>query len=492
MTGTTFIRRAAATITLALIAAACSPTFFFGSTLEVAAVGSNDMRIVWNTAYDADFDDPGHTIDTYEIRVNGALVAVINWDISACRLGGLASSTTYTVDVTAKSSSGEDSASLIPALGTLSETFTTPSGSDPGSTISCATETDTDGDRLPDWVETNTGTFVDKTNTGTDPNDPDSDGDGDGLDDGDEVTGTVDGLVLAVLGADPNRKTIFMEIDWMDDSQDCGSHSHRPSTAAIDRFIASFANAPVSNPDGSTGIDMIVDYGQGGLFNQGTLIPDVIAPIGSVNGGEFAGIKAAYFHPVREGYFHYSVHMHRYNTTSGSSGQAELYGDDLIVSLQCFDGLTNTSNTLMHELGHNIGLFHGGNVLTNYKPNYNSVMNYRFQFPGVDRDAGANSCDALGDQVLDYSSGTRIPLNENAIVEADGVCGSTAIDFNGNSVIDAAPYARDLNIDGGFSTLFDSNDWGLLAYGAVDDADGAWLRGPQIIDEQPIPAEFQN
>jgi hypothetical protein len=37
---------------------------------------------------------------------------------------------------------------------------------------------DTDGDGLADVVETNTGTFVDINNTGTDPLDPDTDGDG--------------------------------------------------------------------------------------------------------------------------------------------------------------------------------------------------------------------------------------------------------------------------------------------------------------------------
>jgi uncharacterized delta-60 repeat protein len=44
---------------------------------------------------------------------------------------------------------------------------------------------DADNDGLTYWVETNTGVYVDETNTGTDPADPDTDGDG--LEDGDEV-----------------------------------------------------------------------------------------------------------------------------------------------------------------------------------------------------------------------------------------------------------------------------------------------------------------
>jgi hypothetical protein len=35
---------------------------------------------------------------------------------------------------------------------------------------------DSDGDRLPDSVETNTGVFIDANNTGTDPNIADTDG----------------------------------------------------------------------------------------------------------------------------------------------------------------------------------------------------------------------------------------------------------------------------------------------------------------------------
>ncbi|MCH2062013.1 MAG: thrombospondin type 3 repeat-containing protein, partial [Verrucomicrobiales bacterium] len=44
---------------------------------------------------------------------------------------------------------------------------------------------DTDGDGLPDAVETNTGTFASENDTGTDPKNPDSDGDG--FNDGVEV-----------------------------------------------------------------------------------------------------------------------------------------------------------------------------------------------------------------------------------------------------------------------------------------------------------------
>jgi hypothetical protein len=53
---------------------------------------------------------------------------------------------------------------------------------------------DWDGDGLLDEVETDTGEYVDETDTGTDPNDPDTDDDG--LNDGAEVN---------TYGTDPNN-----------------------------------------------------------------------------------------------------------------------------------------------------------------------------------------------------------------------------------------------------------------------------------------------
>ena len=284
-----------------------------------------------------------------------------------------------------------------------------------------------------------------------------------------------------------------MEIDWMDDSDECAAHSHRPTAAGVARIQQSFADAPLPNPDGSFGIDLVIDYGQGYPFLEGTVVPDVTAPIGSINGGvngaEYGAIKAEYFSPFREDYFHYSVHMHRYNSSSSSSGQAEFFGDDLIVSLYCFDNEPFTSNTLMHELGHNLGLHHGGNVLTNWKPNYNSVMNYRFQFTGVDADTGPGSCNAGGDQILDFSLDTRIAIDETAVDETLGVFGTPAIDFNANSMIDPI-YAGGINLDVPLEVLEDHDDWFATSLAAVADADGAapfGPVGPVLIDEQPVP-----
>ncbi len=335
---------------------------------------------------------------------------------------------------------------------------------------------DSDADGLADAIENGSHVFNGPGNPGTNFNQADTDGDG--IRDGDETLGTLAGLNLPQMGCSPLRRNLLLEYHWFDDSLDCALHSHRPTQAALDRVTASFAAASGVNPDGTLGIFMIHDRGDGGIFNAGTRISDQnsVANIpGGVNGAQFQAYKNASFPANRNGYFHYVLMPHRYNSTSSSSGQAEINGDDLIVSLYCAGSDNNVSNTIMHELGHNLNLRHGGNVDCNYKPNYNSVMNYRYQFPGVN-----SNCTIPGSGVLDYSRGTRLTLNETALNENLGVCGSPAVDFNGNSVIESN-VVFDLNSSdttqgstcgGTLTTLADYDDWGHVSFGGLSDADG--------------------
>ncbi|MDX2418582.1 MAG: S8 family serine peptidase [Xanthomonadales bacterium] len=360
--------------------------------------------------------------------------------------------------------------------------------------IIVAISVDTDGDRLPDSVETNTGTYVDANNTGTDPNNPDTDGDG--IKDGDEVLGTLAGLDLPGMGTNPLRKDLLLEYDWFDDSIDCGAHSHQPTVASISSASAAFANSPVINPGATGGVNLISDYGQGGVFTGGNLIGDADGVIaGGVGGSDYLGYKAANFAANRNGYFHYVLMPHRYNTSSSSSGQAEVYGDDLIVSLYCSNSDSNVANTILHEVGHNLNLRHGGDENCNWKPNYNSVMNYKYQFSGIDTD-----CTPSGDGVLDYSIGDRINLNEISLNENNGTCGpGSPWDWNDSSSIESS-ITFDVNVYGSeaadcgntLTTLHDYDDWGNLNFGGLGDADGAPAIPLEIISEQPVPAEYLN
>lgn len=326
--------------------------------------------------------------------------------------------------------------------------------------------TDSDNDRLTD---------ADEATRGTNPNNPDTDGDG--LPDGDEALGTLNGLNLPALGANPRHKDILMEYDWFDDSVGCGAHSHRPVASAIALVTQAFANAPVTNPDGVNGVHLINDYGQGGAFTGGNLLNDADGLIDWL-GPEFNAYKAANFASNRVGYFHYVIMAHQYGDFSNySSGLANFADDDLIVSLSCSTWDQAVANTIMHELGHNLNLSHGGNTYVNWKPNYPSVMNYKFQFPGVDVD-----CDGYGDGVLDYSRGTRAPLDENSLSESAGICNSVSKDWNANGTIDAGLVSADINIDDFFNgdgvreVLQDNNDWAQLFYDFAPSGAGAGAR----------------
>jgi len=239
----------------------------------------------------------------------------------------------------------------------------------------------------------------------------------------------------------PDRKDIFLEIDYMDcgvPGSDCAAgdtHSHRPRADAIRAVVQAFRNAPVINPDGSRGITLHVSVSNaiphqrflnipGGCFQPGSGI------------GDFDVVKhdPANFGPnnPRRFAFHYSLFTHLQTPDSTSSGCGEFPGNDFQVSL---GGSTNRvgttlqqAGTLMHELGHNLDLGHGGGDSLNYKPNYLSVMNYWYQLTGIPRVEADGDIPETGR--LDYSR-TRLPvLNEASLDERVGVRdGNAAIFF---------------------------------------------------------------
>ena len=88
-------------------------------------------------------------------------------------------------------------------------------------------------------------------------------------------------------------------------------------------------------------------------------------------------------------------------------GVGDFLGGDAIVTLGAFDNAAGQpvgtdyaqAATLMHEVGHGLGLRHGGDSLEpNCKPNYLSVMNYLFQLRGLRDDAGIAHVELLGSE----------------------------------------------------------------------------------------------
>jgi len=244
-------------------------------------------------------------------------------------------------------------------------------------------EKDTDGDGLPDSWELN-GIDVDK------------DGETD--------------LDLQMLGADFEHKDIFVEIDYM--------NAHRPNQYALDSVIEAFRKAPVKNPDMVTGINL-------------HLIVDEIVPYKEVlsSFSDAYTLKSSYFGTENErldqktveakkNVFRYCLSVDRiwfnppdYNVPGVAEGNA---CDDFIVAFGAFSISTNTIKNqaalFMHELGHSLGLGHGGGDDVNYKPNYLSIMNYMFTYG-----------DLLPGRPLDYSTEILSTLKESNLDERVGI-----------------------------------------------------------------------
>jgi beta-propeller repeat-containing protein len=268
--------------------------------------------------------------------------------------------------------------------------------------------------------------------------------------------GQVD-LDLPSLGADPYSPDIFLRLDYMDctvTGSDCpkgDTHSHRPKDVAIEAVTNALAGFALGFP-----LHLHIEVGSAIPHQQF---------LAFTSGGttDFGALKARYFggrdSPL-DFVYHYGIFAHQLLGKGSASGIADVFGQDLVVSLGAFntkprklrtidldkDGLNDKrvgtvqqqAGTLMHELGHNLGLQHGGGDEVQYKPNYASVMNYAFQLggiPPVDQTTApftmapavweffqAGIAQGLFTGVLAYSDGTTADLDEADLNETSGLC----------------------------------------------------------------------
>lgn len=321
---------------------------------------------------------------------------------------------------------------------------------------------DTDGDKLPDTWEI----------SGYDAN-----GDGE-----------ID-IDFPAMGANPYRKDLFVEMDWMPRAD--GGVELAP-VEDLDRIVDVFAKYPIRNPDGSTGISLHLDAGdaRGEKYNLGggnqveyNRLDNHLNDLATIKN------QPGNFDPARTGIFYYMIWADLYSNGS-SSGVAWSPGMDFLVTVgQTYYGRASSNirvGTFIHEFGHNLALGHGGNDNINYKPNYLSVMNYSYQFNGVPRVSGGN--------YFGFSNRQGLTLDENAIIESRGLGPAAAgytytnsrfslsraaahknLDFNKNGVIDADPIKVDINNDGQYTQLTAPNDLLLMRFQSRKFAGGASL-----------------
>ena len=238
--------------------------------------------------------------------------------------------------------------------------------------------------------------------------------------------------------AGKSQKDLFVEYDYMK------FHSPlqtavlsngtvvTPAAQAITNVIAAFANAP-------TPIRLHVQLGEEVPHADTISLSPCTAPGGAVN---FDSVKSQFFGTATERTdatttkprlnaraftFRYGLGAHN-QPASTSTGCAEVGGNDFLLTLgswgtinvgtlkaPVYHGvgtLDQQQGTFMHELGHTLGLLHGGGDHENCKPNYLSVMNYPRQISqsGFPRP-------------LDYSRSALPTLNETSLNEAAGIGG---------------------------------------------------------------------
>jgi hypothetical protein len=321
---------------------------------------------------------------------------------------------------------------------------------------------------------------------------------------------------LPAMGADPLHKDIFVHADWMGPDPARPGVSFKPSFRAIKMVTDSFAVAPVSNPDGKPGINLHVDLGPQSIMNSisgaawDTLSAASEVPFQEVVGlndpdniwSDVDAIKGLHFGPAkRSPVFRYALFGNRLavrpeigcscppgQVTSSPDACAATFsgvsrgtpGTDFLVTLGYRNGgtLLQQAGTFMHELGHTVGLNHGGRSddRINFKPNYLSVMNYSFQFSGLLSangtqrmiDYSRRQLDTLDEFNLDENVGINDPDGHltvwNLGTRADVPAGSNqclpnpnfynalfhpdpALDWSCDGAKDAAPIATPLDIN---------------------------------------------
>jgi hypothetical protein len=267
------------------------------------------------------------------------------------------------------------------------------------------------------------------------------------------------------MGTRKWKKDVLVEVDWVAAAQ--------PDSSIFPRLRQAFAEAPVLNPDGTTGVNLIVDVGPGslssGVAGGGEILPDHdmiafgnVAPVNGMAVTNFFDYKAAHFSVDRLRIFHYAIFGKR--QPNGSSGKGEVHGNDFYVTLVDMPTVNDADGQLgafMHELGHNLGLSHGNLKPPNpqsaepFKPNLPSVVTYWYTFRGVDID-----CDRQPDGFFTYSQGTLRQIVESTVDENKGICDGTPVDMNNDGVLSVGV---SINPDGDLTDVWDDFDqWGNL------------------------------
>jgi hypothetical protein len=306
-------------------------------------------------------------------------------------------------------------------------------------------------------------------------------------------------LDLPSLGSNPYHKDVFLGIDYME--------HHKPFDKSISDLIAAFNDAPLLNPDGTNGIRLYVNADDH-IPHRNYVRTDIEYPLIK---SEFFGTMEERSDPnaenllsAKEAIFHYAVFGH----SGGTSGcQWEQKCKNMFITFtDPRDNETHATGTeflqaaaLMHELGHNFGLFHGGFEAekdVDNKANYLSLMHAAFLYDVP---------------LLDYSGCELPPLDENNLSEQEGIGRScpegrmtvfyslwmtitptgVLVDWNHDGDFDDTGVIADINRDGKLTILHGHDDWSKLKFGKLITASTASSEQQQNQTMAAEPLEFK-
>ncbi|QLG88003.1 lamin tail domain-containing protein [Chitinibacter bivalviorum] len=323
------------------------------------------------------------------------------------------------------------------------------------------------------------------------------DQDGDGIPTYAKAPGqTFGGINYYDMGARPGQKDVFIQVNWMK-TLDPGVlprkealqqvvNAFAPHGIAIHFDVGGLFNPNFSPADFNLGGGRSVPYAQCiGLGSSGSPCPE----------STIYAYKAQYFDAARLQTFHFLLMANSQlsDGSAGSSGVAELGGNDLLLTMGNWGFVTTAGTglnqlvnmqaaTIMHELGHNLGLNHGGGDGINYKPNYLSVMNYLYSLYGTGSGSDSfrqrylgrlNNTDpcsysngpCAANMPLNFSDGSGGNLNEADLSDTQTGIGRGLVnlDWNNNGT-NQTHYSYDVNDDGQIGVLSDYNDWANLQF----------------------------
>jgi hypothetical protein len=378
-----------------------------------------------------------------------------------------------------------------------------------------------------------------------------------------------DGSSLPSTGdvPNPNKPDVYVEVDWLQGHEPKNSNIRAVISAFANAPVVSPAGTGIQlhvlkenrltgvSTDGvllsggvaiahvGVGVDTSLDGCDPTLFAdasgtrclaftpataeaQGTQLDfDAVKQQNFGTAAERAATNAAVVLRAKAAVFHYAIWGHSMMTpiprepallpSTNPTGVGEIPGNDFTVTLGAanhnagsltppgFDQLEQ--KTFMHELGHNLGLRHGGGDPVNQKPNYLSVMNYSMQanLPNfLDYSRGhwadltednlpeTNAIDALVDQDPSPAP-ARQTLFYFGNVQLSQVVGLptrfTSVDWDGNNATNQTfTGTLDVNADGSTHTVMTGfNDWSGIQLDfreTIDFGDGVHVSAPTVPD----------